>query len=74
MKTILTIVGVVLILFGIASFAYQGITYTSQEKVAQIGNIQVTADTQKTISLPPIIGGISLAAGIILVVVGRFGK
>lgn len=71
MKSITNILGIVLIIFGILTFAYQGITYTKQEKVAQIGNIEVTANTEKTIYFPPILGGVTLVVGIILVIIGR---
>ncbi len=71
MKSTTTIIGMLLILVGILALAYQGFTYTKHEKVAQIGDIQVTADTQKTVYFPPVLGGLSLVAGIILVVVGR---
>ena len=56
---------------GIFAFAYQGITYTTREKVVDIGPIQVTADKTKTLPLPPIIGGIALVGGIVLLVVGN---
>lgn len=71
MKVLITIVGIVLIIFGIVSLGYESISYTKQEKIAEFGNIQVTADTQKTVYVPPIVGGLSLVAGIILVIVGR---
>ena len=64
------LVGVALILLGIVAFAYQGITYTSREKIIDIGPIQATADTQKTIPLSPLLGGLALVGGIVLVVVG----
>jgi uncharacterized membrane protein len=66
----ITLVGIVLIVLGIVAFAYQGITYTSREKIIDIGPIQATADTQKTIPLSPLLGGLVLAGGIVLVVVG----
>jgi uncharacterized membrane protein len=66
----ITLVGIALIVLGIVAFAYQGITYTSREKIIDIGPIQATADTQKTIPLPPILGGLVLASGIVLVLVG----
>jgi uncharacterized membrane protein len=66
----ITLVGIALIVLGIAAFAYQGITYTSREKIIDIGPIQATADTQKTILLPPILGGLVLAGGIVLMLVG----
>jgi uncharacterized membrane protein len=66
----ITLVGIALILLGIVAFAYQGITYTSREKIIDIGPFQATADTQKTIPLSPLLGGLALAGGIALVVVG----
>ena len=64
------IVAVILIVLGIAAFAYQGINYTTREKVVDIGPIQVTSEKTKTIPLPPIIGVIALVGGIVLLVVG----
>ena len=69
MKTY-TLIGIILIVIGIIAFAYQGITYTTREKVVDIGPIQMTADKTKTIPLPPIVGGIALVGGIILLVAG----
>jgi uncharacterized membrane protein len=66
----ITLVGIALIVLGIVAFAYQGITYTSREKVIDIGPFQATADTQKTIPLSPLLGGLALVGGIVLVVVG----
>ena len=71
MKSAITMIGVFLIIVGIVAFAYQGFTYTKHEKVAQIGDLQVTANTQKTVYFSPLLGGLSLVAGIVLVVVGR---
>jgi uncharacterized membrane protein len=70
-KSLLTIVGIILIIFGIGSIAYQNVHYTKQEKIGQVAGIQVTADTEKTMHFPPALGFGSLAAGIILVFVGR---
>jgi uncharacterized membrane protein len=67
MKTY-TVIGIILIMIGIAALAYQGITYTTREKVVDIGPIQMTADKTKTIPLPPILGGIALVGGIVLLV------
>ena len=66
----ITLVGIALIILGVVAFAYQGITYTSREKIIDIGPFQATADTQKTIPLSPLLGGLALAGGIVLVVVG----
>jgi uncharacterized membrane protein len=66
----ITLVGIALIVLGIVAFAYKGITYTSREKIIDVGPIQATADTQKTIPLSPVLGGLALVGGIVLVVVG----
>ena len=66
----ITLVGIALVVLGIVAFAYQGITYTSREKIIDIGPIQATADTKKTIPLSPLFGGLALVGGIVLVVVG----
>jgi hypothetical protein len=71
MKSILSIIGVILVVLGIIILAYQGITYTKRETVAQLGNLQVTADTQKTVYFPPIAGGVALVAGIVLVIIAQ---
>jgi hypothetical protein len=64
------IIGILLILFGVVALTYQGITYTTREKVVDIGPIEATAEKKKTIPLPPLVGGIALAGGIALVVAG----
>lgn len=65
------LIGIVLIVLSIVSLAYQGITYTSREKVLDLGPIEATAEKQKTIPLPPIFGAIALIGGIALVFVGN---
>jgi len=66
----ITLVGIALILLGIVAFAYQGITYTSREKIIDVGPLQASVDTKKTIPLSPLLGGLVLLGGIVLVVVG----
>ena len=63
--------GIILIVIGIVAFAYQGITYTTREKVVDLGPIQVTADKTKTLPLPPIVGAAALVGGIVLLVMGN---
>ena len=65
-----TIIAIILIALGIVALAYQGITYTTREKVVDLGPIQVTAEKTKTIPLPPVLGAIALVGGIVLLVVG----
>lgn len=70
MKTSM-LMGIILVALGVVAFAYQGITYTTREKVVDLGPIQVTADKTKTFPLPPIVGGIALVGGIVLLVMGN---
>jgi UDP-N-acetylmuramyl pentapeptide phosphotransferase/UDP-N-acetylglucosamine-1-phosphate transferase len=63
-----TIIAIILIALGIAAFAYQGITSTNREKVVDLGPIQVTSETTKTFPLAPIVGGVALLTGIVLLV------
>jgi hypothetical protein len=65
------ILGIVLIIIGIVALAYGGISYTKREKVIDAGPLQVSADREKTIPLPPILGGLCLVGGIVLVVAGN---
>ena len=69
MKTT-TIAGIVLILLGVVALMYQGITYTKTEKLLDIGPIHATTETQKTIPLPPVVGGLALVGGIVVLVLG----
>ena len=64
----LIIIGIVLIAVGLVSLAYQGITYTRRETVVNLGPIKATANTEKTMPLPPILGGRALAGGVTLLV------
>jgi len=69
MKTA-TILGIALIMLAVVAFAYQGITYTTREKVIDLGPLQATVDKEQTIPLPPLVGGLALVGGIALLIVG----
>ncbi|HLN84090.1 MAG TPA: DUF3185 domain-containing protein [Candidatus Binatia bacterium] len=64
------VLGIVLVVLGVLALAYQGITYTKREKILDVGPLQATADREKTIPLPPLVGGLSLAGGIALLIIG----
>ncbi len=66
-----TILAILLIALGVVAFAYQGITYTTKEKVVDLGPLQMTAETEKTLPLPPIVGAIALVGGIVLLITGK---
>jgi uncharacterized membrane protein HdeD (DUF308 family) len=63
------VIGVILIVIGIVALAYQGITYTTSEKVVDLGPLKVEAKRERTIPLPPVVGVIALVGGIVLVAV-----
>lgn len=62
------IVGIVLIVLGVISLAYGGITYTTREKVIDIGPIEATAEKKETIPLSPVLGALALVGGIALMI------
>ena len=62
--------GVLLALLGGAALVYQGVTYTTRETVLDLGPIQATKDTTKTFPLPPVLGGMTLLGGVVLIVLG----
>jgi len=69
MKTY-TLIGIILIAVGIVAFAYQGITYTTREKVVDLGPVHMTAERTRTLPLPPIVGALALVGGVVLLVTG----
>ena len=64
------ILAILLIVFGVVALAYGGISYTHREKVLDIGPIHATAEKHETIPLPPVLGGLAIAGGIALLVMG----
>jgi uncharacterized membrane protein HdeD (DUF308 family) len=64
------VAGILLIVLGVIALAYQGISYTTQKKVLDIGPIQATKEEHKTIPLPPIIGAVALIGGVVLLFAG----
>ena len=70
----ITLIGIVLLVLGALALAYQGINYTRREKVLDIGPIHATAETHERIPLPPIVGGLAMAGGIVLLVMGARQK
>lgn len=64
-----SLIAIALIVIGIIAFAYQGITYTTSEDAIDIGPLKVTTQETHTIPIPPIVGGIALVGGILLLAV-----
>jgi hypothetical protein len=62
--------GILFIVLGGFALAYQGFTYTHREKVLDLGPIRATAEKHDHVSIPPILGGLALLGGIVMLVAG----
>ena len=63
------IAAIVLIVLGVISLAYGGISYTREKKVVDLGPLQATTRTRETLPLPPVLGLAAIAGGVVLLVV-----
>jgi len=61
------VIGVILIVLGVAGLAYGGLSWTSRETIVDAGPIEITADQKESLPLPPIVGGLMLVAGVVLI-------
>lgn len=59
-----------MIVLGALALAYQGFNYTHHEQVMNVGPMHVTTETQDRVPIPPILGGLALVGGIVLLVIG----
>jgi uncharacterized membrane protein len=66
----LTIAGIVLIALGVVALVYQGFSYTTKEKVLELGPLKAEVEREKTVPVPPILGVLAIAGGVVLVIVG----
>jgi uncharacterized membrane protein len=64
----ISLLGIILVVLGALALAYQGFTYTHREKILDVGPIHATAEKQDYISIPPLVGGLALVGGIVLLV------
>lgn len=62
------IVGTILVVIGIVALVWGGISWTREETIVDLGPVEATAETRESIPLPPVLGGVALVAGIILLV------
>jgi drug/metabolite transporter (DMT)-like permease len=65
------VVGALLILAGIIMLAVGGFSFTSRERVADVGPIEVTAERERSVPLPPILAGLAIVGGLALIVTSR---
>lgn len=64
------LIGIVLAILGALLLAYHGITFTVHEKVIDMGPLQATFASRRNIPVSPVVGGVMLAGGIVLIIVG----
>jgi hypothetical protein len=64
-----TLVAVLLIVAGVLALAYGGFTMTTREKVVDLGPVEVTREDRERVPLPPVLGILSIGAGVLLLVV-----
>lgn len=67
-------VGILLVVLGALALGYQGFTYTHHERVMDVGSMHVTREDHDRVSIPPILGGLALVGGIVLLAVGATKK
>ncbi len=63
--------GLILIVLGVVALAWGGFTYTTREKVLDVGPIHASRDKEHSVPLPPIIGAVALIGGVVLLISGR---
>ena len=66
----LMLIGIVLIVIGVVALAYGGFSFTTSEKVAEVGPLKIEKDKTRSVPLSRALGGLALVGGIVLVVVG----
>jgi hypothetical protein len=69
-----TSLGVVLVVLGVAAFVIRQFTYTDREEIFDIGPFEATAETEEEVYVPLWVGGVLLAAGVVLVAVGSTNR
>jgi uncharacterized membrane protein len=66
------IVGIILVIVGIVMLAYGGYTsFTTKENVAKLGPLEVNKHEEHPVPIGPIVGGVCIVGGILLLVTGR---
>ncbi len=66
----LVVLGIILILVGALALGYQGFSYVTRDKVVDAGPIQVSAEREKFVYVPPIVGGVAVLAGLTMLLLG----
>lgn len=67
-----TLIGIVLIIAGLAVLAFGGFSFTKKEKIAEFGPVKVVGEKTESFPISPVVGYVALGAGVILVASGAF--
>jgi hypothetical protein len=65
-----TLAGLVLLVFGFVALLAGGFSYKKNEKVLDAGPLKATVERHERVSIPPVLGGLAIAAGVVLLFVG----
>ncbi len=64
-------IGLIMLILGIAGFAYQSISFTTKEKVIDVGPVEITQDKERSFPMQPIAGAIAVAGGVLMLLSSR---
>ncbi len=64
-------VGIILIIVGAVMLVWTGFSFTREEKIVEIGSVEISADKKEHVNWPPYVGGVVLVAGVVLLITGR---
>jgi drug/metabolite transporter (DMT)-like permease len=63
-----TVIGALLILAGVIALSVGGFSFATRDKVAQVGPVEVTTEHERSVPLSPVLSGLAIAAGVVLIV------
>jgi hypothetical protein len=59
-------VAIILIVLGLVGLAWGGFTYTTRQRVLDVGPIHATREKTHAVPVPPIAGAVALLGGVVL--------
>lgn len=69
-----TIIGIILIIIGTAGLIWGGFEFPRNREVAEVGPVEVEAETTESVEIPEWIAAVVLGGGVVLVVAGSRKK
>lgn len=63
------IVGLLLVIVGAIALLWGGVFWTDRDTLIDAGGVELATESREGVAVPPIIGGVALAAGILLMVI-----